>query len=185
MQILTSRWNREKAGAIKKTRVFGFEERDDCLILTKRLATVSRRTVPILSVALLFIIWGWVIYRESPDQQLDWLAPITHTLIGLVMFLVPIWEMWRAYRGDVWVFDRRNQQIKHCGLLIMSLRSLEKVEMQRVTDSENPDYYALSISGNKQQFEWLDQNGSAREYLEVGQRIADFVDVPFVKRNAD
>ncbi len=175
MKNLTSRWNTEPR------RVFDVEERDGCLILTKRPTTILKRTLPICGFALFSMVWGWRIYEESPVFDINWFGVATPVVVGLTMLLLPIWEIWRTYRGDVWVFDRQKQQINHSGLLIMSLKSLEKVEVERVEDSENPDYFRFFVMGKKALFELVDQNGSEREYLEIGQRIADFAQVPLVR----
>ena len=180
MQNLISRWNREKEEAVERARVFDVEERDGCLILSRRRATVMKRTLPTFGVALFSIVWGWRIYEESPVFDVNWLGVTMPIAIGLTMMLVPMWEIWHAYRGDVWIFNSQTQQIKHNGLLIMSLKSLEKVEVHRFIDSENPDYFRLSIGGKREQFEVLDEHGLDSEYVEVGQRLAHFAEVDFI-----
>ncbi len=184
MENFISRWHREKAQAIEQARVFDVEERDGCLRFTKRLPPIMKRSKPTLLLASLLIVGGGIggiIGLASSGSQLNWFNAVFPILIGLWIIIAPLSEIKRAERGEIWVFDRDNQQVKYNNLVVMSLKSLEKVKMQRVSTDDNPDYFQLWIISKEGQHELLDQDGLAHEYLEVGRRISTFALIPFMQ----
>lgn len=178
MEKLISRWNREKSEAAEKARVFDVEERDDCLILTKRLSPFLGQAYGGAVAALLSMIVNWHIFQSPTNHgtSIGWV--ILWMLIGPAMAFFAIRRAWKVRQGDVWVLNRKNGQLEHNADIMVPLAQLRCV-LSTQSGTRDGSVSRLCVSYQQGRTLLLDSSGMHEEHQRVGQHIADFLGVRF------
>lgn len=176
MESLISRWNREKAEALERARVFDVEERDGCLILTKRLSPFLPQAQSGIFVALVWMFINWQVFH-SPVNRGTWMGwVILWMLVGPALAFFPLRQAWKIRRGEVWGFNRDRRQLEHNGEIVLSFDQFKSV---RAVPARGDRSATLLLDYRNSKTLLLDDMGRHEEHLRVGQQIADFLGVRF------
>lgn len=162
---------REEAKSLAEYAAFDVVESANVLALTKRRRPVADALCSNLLLAFFWELFWWAM----PNVWIGWrillyLLPLS-TVIGQARYYLHV------RRGEKWIFDRGNNIVCHDDLIVEHLNRLDFVEVSEWRVEGPPP--ALKLQPHIGKPIRINATSYASELIRVGQKIAEFTQLPF------